>query len=252
MDPVTAALITSALIGTAISGGQAVAQGAAIGKEKKANKSAISQLEEEQRNGFSLDPETRKLIAMRNERPAGAAAEGNRIANEQLAAAQSGGASGADLSRLRTEASRQRAEVNPEIQRQILAAQLQQRGLKEAELQQRRSLLTGQTLGQIDAAGGALGSAAEGAGAISGTLALGATPLSVSEEQALMRLKKTDPQRYARLRAAAGLPPDPDLALSLGAGLGYGVPQPALSPAAGFFDATGSPSLALGAGFGGF
>lgn len=246
MDPVTAALITSALIGTAISGGQAVAQGSAIGKEKKQNKEAIAKLEAEQANGFSLDPETRRLIAMRNERPAGAAAEGNRIANEQLASAQAGGATGGDLSRLRTEASRQRAAVGPEVQQQILAAQLQQRGLKEAELQQRRSLLTGQRLGQIDAAGGALAGAAEGAGSVAGTLALGQTPLSVSEEQALMRMKRTDPERYARLRAALGLPPDPELSTPVGVTPG-GLPTGSL-----FFDQSAAPSLALGAGFQGF
>jgi len=162
-------LLAPLALGTAAVGiGQAVQSVKANDELQKRNKMKLDQLLQRERTGeLGLSGTQKTLLDQQLNSPIAAMAAQGRERGEQLMAA-SGGGSGADLSRLRTEQARTVSDASQNAALQIAAANEQRRQEERNEIEQRAAAQAAMKRDDVNSTFGALSDGLGAVGALAG------------------------------------------------------------------------------------
>lgn len=204
MDPVTAGLLIAGA-GTAAASG--IGQILGGRKQAKYNKERLDELlARRERGDLGLSGEQEALLSRQLNDPAKAAAQQQQQRSELMEVATGGGASGADLSRLRTERARTVTGAAQNAALQIAGADEAARRQQEAEIEARFGARTARNQQNLAAITNAAAQTAGAVGQISGSTPGAATGSTLwgsmfgSDERAELRsLAQQDPQRFIEL-----------------------------------------------------
>lgn len=192
-------LLPLALGGLGVAGvGGGIAQAIAGNKYAKYNKDQLAKL---QKGPKGLSAKQEDLLQTRLMSPVQTAAAQARSRAEQIQASSGAGASGADLSRLRTEQTKTLADSAQNAALQIAAADEAKKQATKQEIEQRMALQSQIRKDNIGAIFGGLSQTAGAAGAIAAQPKLEnlfATTYAPDEMSALADFAKSNPEEFAR------------------------------------------------------
>lgn len=209
-------LLIAMAIAAALSAGAGAIESTANNKVQKKNKEEIGNLEAlKKAGGFGLNPVEERQMQEELLSPVQQAAAEGRARAEQLAASAQN-ASGADLSRLRTEQQRVVGEGGQRAVTQVRAADIAKAAAQKQELEGRYQAQAGMKEDDLRAILGGLAKGAQGAGSAAAlppiaaaptTTPTTATPMSDQDLAALIQRINSDPalkDTIARSLSATG------------------------------------------------